>query len=119
MSPSVSISLIFSVIGIVPAFVVVMLLKCSKDKAGLWIYGLLLIIIGAITIGVGTELLTNTEEWLPKQSKASLIDAGKKAIFHLKVWAFVFPGASIAFGVNLLSEYVLRPFKDSITPQAN
>jgi len=109
LSPSVVISITYSIVGIAPAFFLLALFKSSKPKYhGLWFFGLLLIALGALTIGMGTELLTNTEEWLLQQKKADLIAAGKEATIHLKVWAYVFPAASIALGVNLLTEFLLR-----------
>ncbi len=109
MSPSVSISLTFVILGIVPTIVLLVVFKRTKHKYHtLWIFGLLLIVLGAIMIGVGTDLLTNTEEWLTQQKKVEFIAAGKEAALHLKVWAYVLPGATIALGVNLLTEFLLR-----------
>lgn len=109
LSPSVVVSLTFSIFGITPAIALLLMFKSAKPKYhGLWVFGLLLIALGALTIGIGTELLTNTEEWLSQQKKAEIIAAGIEASIHLKVWAYVFPGATIALGVNLLTEFLLR-----------
>lgn len=109
MSPSVTISITYAIFGIAPAIALLAMFKSAKPKYhGLWIFGLLLIFLGAITIGVGTELLTNTEEWLIQQKKPELVAAGEEATIHLKIWAYVFPGATIALGVNLLTEFFLR-----------
>jgi len=78
LSPSVTISLTYTFIGIIPAVALLMMFKSIKPKYhGLWIFGLLLIVLGAITIGIGTELLTNTEEWLIQQKNVDLIVKGK------------------------------------------
>jgi hypothetical protein len=109
LSPSVTISLTYTIIGIVPAVALLMMFRSIRSKYhGLWIFGLLLIVLGAITIGIGTELLTNTEEWLIQQKNADLVVKGKEAAINLKVWPYVFPGATIALGVNLLTEFLLR-----------
>ncbi len=109
MSPSLTISLTYSIIGIAPAIVLLALFKSTRPRYhGLWIFGLSLIVLGAMTIGLGTELLTDTEEWLGRQKEAKLIALGKEATIQLKIWAFVFPGATVALGVNLLTEFLLR-----------
>jgi tellurite resistance protein TehA-like permease len=109
LSPSITISFIYSIIGIAPVIVLLIAFKSSKPKYhGLWIFGLFLIVVGAVTISIGTELLTDTEEWLSQQKKTDLIAAGKEATIHLKVWAYVFPAATIALGVNLITEFLLR-----------
>lgn len=109
MSPATAVNATFAIMGIAPAIALLVLYKSTRPKYhGLWFFGLLLIVLGAITIGLGTELLTNTEEWMTRQNKSELIAAGKEAAINLKVWAYVFPGASIALGVNLLTEFLLR-----------
>lgn len=109
MSPSVTISITFAIFGIAPAILLLVMFKSSKPKYhGLWIFGLLLIALGGLVIGIGTELLVNTEIWLTQQKQAELIAAGNEASTHLKVWAYVFPSATIALGVNLLTEFLLR-----------
>ena len=109
MSPSVTISITFAIFGIAPAIALLLMFKSSQPKChGLWIFGLLLITLGALTIAIGTECLTNTEAWLSQQKKAELIAAGKEATIHLKIWAYVFPSTTIALGVNLLTEFLLR-----------
>lgn len=86
-----------------------LIFKSSEPKYhGLWIFGLILIGLGAISIGISTELLAKTEEWLSRQTTVELIAAGKDSSINLKVWAYVLPGATIALGVNLLTEFLLR-----------
>lgn len=109
MSPSLAINITFSILGIAPALFLIWFFKSAKPKYhGLWIFGIGLIMVGAMVIGIGTELLHKTEDWLPKQTSEAAIFQGKEAIISLHVWAYVFPAASIALGVNFITEFLLR-----------
>lgn len=115
MSPSLTISITFSIAGIAPVLFFIWFFKSAKPKYhGLWIVGLCLIIIGALVIGIGTDLLQKTEDWLPQQTSITSIAKGKEAIINLQIWAYVFPAATISLGVNLITEFMLRRNDDQI-----
>ena len=106
-SPGFIVHLTFCFLGILPAIFVLFSFKDKRPKYHkLWMYAFVLIALGSVIAAIGYDLLYLIEQYV-KLGKPDQYLAEETKL-HVSLWVYVFPGITIALGVNLLTEFLLK-----------
>jgi len=105
----------FILMGILPAILLMYFYKNTKPKYyGIPMFGLLLISLGALVVAIGIDFSEIVKPFLNPDTPKPDYEYAKNLNLNIQVWAYVFPGASIALGVNLITEFLLREAPSSV-----